>query len=278
MSDGRSCHLARYMEAFRSARKIGADPGDINPATTAELIGEGPGRRPRISLLSRRYYERRTRRTRFNNWEAERRQNVVKYAEAIRALSAAGSWSSTSAETVDAMLAALADGWTALMDELVRPVERAKMAMVRYRKRRMVLDQVATRFLEPATKKEKSRPVIMGYGKATFASRGPRLQLLRAFLRRMKDMRRRGIPTAMVFIDEFRTTITCQKCLGITDDMRTSVNHRFRGCRSCGEEKAPKLWGRDSNAALNILRKLELLLRGEALPAALTRQGCGGGV
>ena len=86
-------------------------------------------------MLSRRYYERL--RSRFNDWENERRLQAA----------VAGSWSSTSADTLDAMLNALSAGSTALMDELLKPVERAKMAMVRYRKRRMVLDEVATRIL-----------------------------------------------------------------------------------------------------------------------------------
>ena len=138
----------------------------------------------------------------------------------------------------------------------------------------MILDQTASRILRPVTermKADKERAVIVGYGNAKFPSRGPTLQLLKAIIRRMREMRMRGIVALLVFIDEFRMTVTCHRCHGPTTDERVSRTRRFRDCQACGTEKAPKRWGRDSNAALNILRLLSALLRGEERPEAFRR-------
>ena len=257
--------------ALRKARLIGGDPGDNNPLTIAELVRTNGKRVPRIQHLSRKNYEGRTRRRRFQAWEAQRRRDNPEYDAAMLQLSLAGAWASGDPEVLDRMLQTMGECWNTMVDEVTVPVVRAKHRMVSYRKQRMVLDQTATRMLAPALQADKRRAVVVGFGKAKFKSRGPCVKLLQALLRRMKDMRRRGIVAILVFIDEFRTTCNCHRCFGFTTDERISADRRFRDCRVCGTEAAPKRWGRDSNAALNMLRKLDCLLRGVELPPEFRR-------
>ena len=184
------------------------------------------------------------------------------------------------------MLAASALGWRALYEELVECKEHARRNMLAYRKRRMLLDQTARRVVNPrksAVDHKRTRGVIVGYGNASFRSRGPRVQLIRAMVRALRRLtvKRESVklPSALVFIDEYNTTKKCHRCFEDTYSPlkkhcsgRRVEDHRFRDCPHCGNLQAgPKRWGRDSNAALNILRKLSALLDDTEVPAALAR-------
>ena len=82
----------------------------------------------------------------------------------------------------------------------------------------------------------------------------------------------------LVFIDEYMTTKVCHRCYGetrspskkIPQDRRVE-DRRFRDCPHCGTQAAPMRWGRDSNAALNMLQKLTALMEDIELPPALRR-------
>ena len=244
---------AQEVGSFRSgARFIGVDPGDVNTMTSAELgrrrSAADQGHREVIhSHLSLRNYERRTWRKHHMRWEKQRRLHNPAYGEAINTLGGAGTWATPVVAELDAMFAAQAVAWPALVEELVVDKEHAKWNMTAYRKRRSVLDQTARRMLNP-TKVEvpdkKARALIVGYGNASFQTRGPRLKLRQAIVRAMRTLRAEGRPAIMVFVDEFRTSKLCHRCHGdmVTPKKKTArgnwtEDRRFRDCASCGEEE-----------------------------------------
>jgi hypothetical protein len=242
--------------------------------------------RPQINThLSKKYYERRTFRKQHAEWEASRRRYNVAYARAIVDLSKAGTWKTTDPEKMDAMLAAKAAAWSSLRQELVFDKQHAIWKMKMYRRRRMVLDQAARRLLDPKVEgkpvhDKKTRGIVVGYGNGKFGSMGPRVQMIRAVVRILKAMRTPTRPlTLLVFVDEFRTTLLCHRCFGKTASPRKKTckgnsveDHRFRDCPHCGLQTTnKKRWGRDENAALNILRNLSCLLERTPVPAPFQR-------
>jgi signal recognition particle subunit SEC65 len=340
--DGRGVPVLTSVEVakLQLARQVGVDPGGTNILTSVELgqrsrsdgvhvkvtnrrlFGreadpaidikirpyEGRHRAVIHSHLSLRNYERRSLKHRHQAFESQRRRDNPAYMTALRALGRAGSWSTTNPALLDDMFAAQAEAWPALLKELVDKKDHVKWKMLTYRRRRMLLDQTARRILNP--KKDhvpdrRSRGVVMGYGNARFGTRGPRLLMIKAVVRAMRDLRNRGLPAVLVFVDEFRTTQRCHRCLEVLrqpyrktergtyqEDRRykdcyacgCATCHpqvylgwseddtpRFRDCPLCGTEAAPKRWGRDSNAALNMLAKLRLKLDGRELPDAFQR-------
>jgi hypothetical protein len=275
---------------------------------------EGGHRAVIHSHLSLRNYERRSLRHRHRAFEAKRRGDNPAYQAAIRTLAQAGTWGTADAALLDAMFTAQAQAWPALLAELVDKKDHVKWKMLAYRRRRMLLDQTVRRILSP--KKDhvpdrRSRGVVVGYGNATFGTRGPRLLMINAMVRAMRDLRNRGLPAVLVFVDEFRTTQRCHRCLEVLrqpykktsrglyqEDRRYKDCHacgcaschpqaclgwmeddtpRLHDCPLCGTEAAPKRWGRDSNAALNMLAKLRITLEGRELPAAFQRVQAFGG-
>ena len=279
------------LDELLEARRIAIDPGDVNTIASVELLrppkeGSLDPHRPQINThLSKKYYERRTLRTQHAKWEASRRRDNVLYAHAIQDLSSAGTFKTTDIDKMDAMLAAKAEAWPHLRQELVFDKQHAIWKMQMYRRRRMVLDQAARRFLDPKVKgkpvhDKKDRGIVVGYGNGKFGSMGPRVAMIRAVVRILKQMRTPSRPlTLLVFVDEFRTTLLCHRCFGKTKSPKkknckgNSVeDHRFRDCPHCGSQTTnKKRWGRDENAALNILRNLSCLLERTPVPAPFQR-------
>ncbi len=283
---GRVALSAEDVDAFRaSPRLIGTDPGVNNIITTAELGRRrlpGCHRAPIHSFLSLNVYEKRTMRRSHQKWEARRRVDNPVYGQAILKLSRAGTWATKNAETLDQMCRAVAHGWRPVYQELVECKDHVSRKMVMYRKRRMLLDQTVRRMLNPTkdhVADKKTRAVVVGYGNASFKSRGPRVLLIKALVRGLKTQRAEGRPAAMVFIDEFRTTLLCHRCHRETHSpTKKKANYRgrvedrrFRDCPHCGTQAAPKRWGRDSNAALNMLMKLMALMDGVDVPRPFKR-------
>ena len=268
------------------ARRIAIDPGDVNTIASVEL-GRKPkgdaGPRPAIHThLSKRYYEKRTFREQHAAWEAGRRRLNHPYRQAIDILARAGTWKTTDPTQLDAMIGAKATAWSALRGELVFDNEHALWKMRMYRRRRMVLDQAARRMVNPTKEHivgKKKRGIIVGMGNATFKSQGPRLQMIKAILRMLKAMRTSGSAfVAFVFVDEFRTTMLCHRCHRRTTSPKKNTcqcrmveDHRYRDCPHCGDQTTQKRWGRDSNAALNILRNLSALVDGTEIPVPFRR-------
>lgn len=167
--------------------------------------------------------------------------------------------------------------------------------MKMYRKRRMIMDQAARRMVSPKDERivnKRASNLVVGYGNARFRSAGPRVQMLRAVIRALRALRTaRGVQVALVFVDEFRTTKLCHRCFRPTqqpyrmnEETGRSLpavrpagpwpvpDRRFRDCANCGENATmSKRWGRDSNAALNILRVLNSALDNVALPFQFLR-------
>ena len=82
----------------------------------------------------------------------------------------------------------------------------------------MLLDQTVQRILSPKkdhVPDKRSKAVVVGYGNATFGTRGPRLLMIKAMVRAMRDLRNRGLPAVLVYVDEFRTTQRCHRCLEV---------------------------------------------------------------
>ena len=274
------------MSTLLEARRIAVDPGDVNTVASIELgrakIGEH--REPIEMHLSKKYYERRTLKKQHARWETSRRRNNPAYQQAIDELSRAGTWKSTNIEKLDIMINTKARAWPALREELVFNKEHVEWKMRMYRKRRMVLDQTARRMVDPKQAHvvgKKKRGIIVGYGNGTFGSMGPRLQMIRAVIRALKTLRKEGRPVAMlVFVDEFRTTMLCHRCHRRTKSPRKKnckgysvEDHRFRDCSHCGDITTPtKRWGRDSNAALNILRNLSAMIEQTEIPVPFRRE------
>ena len=271
--------------AFLGARRIAVDPGDVNTEVSVELGRAKVGQhREQISThLSKKYYERRTLKKQHATWEAGRRRDSPAYKQAIDELSRAGTWKTTNTEKLDLMIRTKARAWRALCEELVYNKEHVKWKMRMYRKRRMVLDQTARRMVDPKkvhVVDKKKRGVIVGYGNGTFGSMGPRLQMIKAVIRVLKTLRKEGRPVAMlVFVDEFRTTMLCHRCHKKTKSPRkrnckghSVEDHRFRDCPHCGDPTTPtKRWGRDANAALNILRNLSAMVEQTEIPVPFRR-------
>ena len=264
---------------------IAVDPGDVNTQASVELGRgkEGQHREPIETHLSRKYYERRTLKNQHAAWEAGRRRDSPAYKQAIDEMSRAGTWKTTDVDKLDAMIRTKARAWSALREELVYSKEHVKWKMRMYRKRRMVLDQTARRMVDPKkvhVVDKRTRGIIVGYGNGTFGSRGPRLQMIRAVIRVLKTLRKEGRPVAMlVFVDEFRTTMLCHRCHKKTKSPMKKTckgnwveDHRFRDCSHCGDLTTPKKrWGRDSNAALNILRNLSAMIEQTMIPVPFRR-------
>ena len=266
--------------------EIAIDPGDVNTIASVELgrkPKDGIGPRPAIHThLSKSNYEKRTLRNQHATWEANRRRINHPYRQAIDNLSRAGTWKSTDQAQLDAMIEAKSRAWSALRDELVFNNEHVLWKMRMYRKRRMVFDQAARRMLNPTKEHivdKKKRGVIVGLGNATFKSQGPRLQMIKAILRMLKNMRTSGSAfVALVFVDEFRTTMLCHRCHRRTTSPKKKTckgkmveDHRYRDCPHCGDQTTQKRWGRDSNAALNILRNLTAMVNGTEIPVPFRR-------
>ena len=277
---------AADMAALANVRLIADDPGDVNPGTTVELGRLDPktGHREVIhNQMSRRRYEKRTLRKSHQQWEASRRRDNYVYRKAIDDMSAAGTWRTSDVGALDRMIDARAKGWAAMKKELIVDKEHVRRKMLMYRKRRMVLDQTAQRIVDPKASHiddKKTRGVILGVGQAIFKSRGPTKQLLKALIRAMKRLRAEGRPAFIVFVDEYLTTQLCHRCFGQTRSPLKKVknkpgmkvaDHRFRDCPHCGSQSAPKRWGRDTNAALNILRNLLAMLMGTQVPEQFRR-------
>lgn len=258
--------------------------------------------------LSLKNYERRSLKHRHSLFECQRRKKSSAYREAINTLAEAGKWSTADPTALDVMLAAQARAWPGLLDELVDKKEHVKWKMLSYRRRRMLLDQTVQRILRPTkdhVPDRRKRGIVFGYGNAAFGTRGPRLLMIKAMVRAMRDLRNRGLPAILVFVDEFRTTQRCHRCLEVLsqpykktakgraqEDRRYKDCHacgcaschpqaclgwpedappRLRDCPLCGTKAAPKRWGRDSNAALNMLTKLSIAMEGRELPKAFRR-------
>ena len=276
---------SQKLDAILDSREIAIDPGDVNTIASVELARtpKSGGPRPAIHThLSKRNYEKRTLRNQHAAWEASCRQINQPYRQALDSLSRAGTWKSTDPMELDAMIEAKARAWSALRAELVFNNEHAVWKMKMYRKRRMVLDQAARRMLNPTKDHivdKKKRGVIVGIGNATFKSQGPRLQMIKAILRILKTMRASGSAfVALVFVDEFRTTMLCHRCHRRTTSPKKKTckgkmveDHRYRDCPHCGDQTTQKRWGRDSNAALNILRNLTAMVNGTEIPVPFRR-------
>lgn len=275
------------LAGLAAARRIGVDPGDNNIFASAEVLEPplgclrpDPCRETVHQHLSRKRFERRAGLVKLRAWERIRRRERPAYAEAIARLSQAGSWGAATAEGQDAMLTCAASVWPVLRSELVDSNERALLKMRAKRKRRMILDQAATRMVCPkGVSNVRNLGVVVGFGNARWRSRGPRVQLIQAVIRALKTLRREGRPALLVFVDEFNTSKCCHRCFGVMDtprqkrsNGRTREDRRFRDCPHCGTQAAPMRWGRDSNAALNMLRKLSATLEGLSPPEALARR------
>jgi hypothetical protein len=261
---------------------VGIDPGDNNTFAAVELVRRSrcaPHREAVHTHLSRRRYEKRSWRDKAAAWEASRRRDNPSYGEAIAQLGQAGSWTTSDAVEMDEMLRCYARVWAALRGELVESKDHVLLKMRTKRKRRMMLDQAASRIVRPKGVPDvKNRGLVVGYGNARWKSRGPRVKMIQALVRAMRTLRREGRPAVLVFIDEWCTSKCCHRCFGVMTTpkaRRTNggwrEDRRFRDCPHCGTQAAPIRWGRDSNAALNMLRKLDAILRNKTLPPALTR-------
>ena len=187
---------------------FGCSCSDTTPLKVRIRTFEGGHRAVIHTHLSLKNYERRSLKHRHSLFECQRRKKSSAYREAINTLSEAGKWSTADPTALDVMLAAQARAWPGLLDELVDKKEHVKWKMLSYRRRRMLLDQTVQRILRPTkdhVPDRRKRGIVFGYGNAAFGTRGPRLLMIKAMVRAMRDLRNRGLPAILVFVDEFRT-------------------------------------------------------------------------
>jgi hypothetical protein len=235
-----------------------------------------------LQKLSRNHYERRAWVPKHRDKELCRRGTAPGYAAAIVALSQAGTWKTGDAGVLEAMGATVVQHLHAMRTTLVEDKALAEEKMLTLRKKRTVLDQAAKRMVCPkGVEHRRDQGVVVGFGNGSWRNRGPRLQLLKALLRALKQHRAStGCRALLAMVPEYNTTKCCHKCLGtmqvmyeVTTDGRIRESRNFRACPACGTQAAPKVRSRDFNAALNMLTKLEAILRGTECPAALRPPG-----
>jgi hypothetical protein len=246
------------------------------------------------TFSSKDYYHRSLIKRTAEETRQETRSNPL-LLEALQSISRTGTWKTPDNLMFTEMCESLQRNQSALYRFRVLSKIGAKRNMLRFRRKRSIMDQVATKFVKRVynTSKGCANAVVIGYGNAsTRTARGracvPKVELktaLRRALDRFSDHKK--IPCFLIMVNEFRTTKLCHYC---HSDMEPNYKRRpgsgvvqedrnFRLCSNCGDETGPKLRSRDGNAADNILYKAWLMLRELQLPEAFSkrRNACGSG-
>lgn len=291
--------IRELVEFYRenSPRLIGNDPGSANIFQLAETREEAiPGEsQHHLMRFPRRIYEVVTKRREIERLHAEEKatEKGKKVQELEGKLSELGGWKAREVGQYKQVLEHFASCGPELMSYYRRP-EFAKWKMLSYRRKDSTITQRFARIVNREGV-DRKRPIMIGYGNASFASSGlgristPTTKVGKLMSRYMRSC---GIKHRIVPIDEYRTTQCCHHCGHRTSKIwdsskkqwfRDSLLCKNRACfqtwNPCPSSKGPKscipsgsvLLNRDANAAINIMKCLEALVKGETRPVYLQR-------
>ena len=277
--EARLARLKGLFEGNPGALVGGADPGRIVPLML-HVRGARQAREEGVRVAySRARWQKDTGQADNRLWEAKRRSRPWVKA-ALDALSESGGKRGCDLASFVSYLEAARDNREVLWKEFLLSDERARRKMTAFRAKQRALDRVATR---AATSGDRSQPLIVGYGNASFKCHGrgssdtpvPIKGMYTALVRAFRRCGRRG---GVIKVWEAYTTKMCSRCheeLDLVYEMDIAAKqpfkpcHDFRSCSNCLWKEEPKLRNRDYNAAVNIWTVTVALLGGEERPSFL---------
>lgn len=247
--------------------KAGIDTGRVRIVTSVDSDN-------RVFMMTRRAHNFFQRDKRLKKWETDRMTNTP-WGIAIAALSAAGGFKNTDLEKWIRTLEAQKNNIDVIMQEQLLDKERAKKKMCRFRWKKSWLDKSIRQLLAPGYKNK--RHMILGIGDGKFACTGKGEMAvpttgLEVALKKAIKMLNISRKIKVIKIDEYNTTKCCHKCGNVLKTINTCRGfpcQRYRSCTNCGTETAGKRRHRDVNAARNILKLLDLQIKGLLRPKHL---------
>ena len=247
--------------------RLAADTGRVRLSTSVDSNGN-------VIMMKRKAYKFAQRDVRFKNWEQSRMVNTP-WGTALAAMSQAGGLRNSNITKWFNTLTAQNLHKDVILQEQLFDTERARKKMARFRWKKSWLDRRVRELLAPAYKDKKH--LIIGIGDGKFASGGkgetsvPTVGLLTALKKAIKMMNLSRL-VKVLYINEYNTTQCCHECGNKMSKLKTSQNHdcrRYFLCTHCRHKSEGKRRHRDVNAAKNILKLLDLRIKGLLRPEYL---------
>ena len=246
--------ICNPFEKRDSDRVIGLDPGRVCPGVAAEILNDG---KIKTYKLSRQQYYTESgifkARDNSNKWNLELK-------DCLETLSAYDTKTPNFREFMEFV-------WTrqTYYDELWSEYTRKRWSRQRlnlYSGKQRVFDNFLNGFLDKDDRDQKKRRIVIAYGDAKFAS-GGKGEISVPTSRLEKECKRRY---HVVKIDEFRTTqIHYETNLKLASVYEKDEKYPVRGLLWCSSTNSSKFVNRDKNAALNMLRIYNDVIRHESL-------------
>lgn len=236
-------------------------------------------------------------------WEEEIVAMNPALKSAIEALSVTGGIKNCDHACWERYLATEGAHRTVLDDQYYGNVERARWTMRLFRSKKRSLDGAARRLVTSATfadgkRLPLDRPLVVGAGDAVFPSCGPHgelpaptAQFARALVRALKGEQRTGRHVETHSLDEFRTTMCCCSCGGVSvrpmvrkkkrnregvETIKDGPSCRLRQCTDVQCNPDGKFRDRDVQGSRNLLWILVAKYYGFSRPEYLCRPGSTG--
>lgn len=253
---------------------VAADTGRVR-------IGTFVDDRNKVTIISRKAYLYAQRDIRRKAWEKQRMTNTP-WGVALAAQAEAGGFKNRDPIKWTATLDALRTHLPSVLEEQLYNKDRARIKMCLFRWKRSFMDTRLKQVLDPAIKKKKR--MLVGIGKADFASHGPRGEIATPTTKTLVDKHFKRVLKIHQLservkidntLDEYNTTKCCHCCGHVMDILTTCHEKdclRYRLCMHCSHARTVyKRRNRDVNAARNILKVLQSKVMGMDRPSYLAR-------
>lgn len=254
-------------EVNEDTLEIGNDGGRVSMMTTVDNQG-------RVNHLKRKAYYNHLKRDKQAKY-TEQQMASTDWGTANDAISQSGGLKNASTQVWLQALSVYGQHFDVLKQYQLESKNQAFRKMKSLRRKKAFFDQRLKNIIRPD--KTFQGNIVFGTGNEDFACTGkgeravPTVELAKG-LRRVIKMLQLARRLRIVLIPEFNTTKCCHCCGKVMQTLTTAHGSeclRYRLCINCNNETIDKRRNRDVNAAKNILKLLQCILRGLDRPEAL---------